>query len=58
MGLSVFAGQKFAMLEVKTIIAKLVLNYKILPSETDVILQADLILKATNGVSLLLENRH
>lgn len=45
------------MLELKSIIAKMVLNYKILPSKTDVILQADLILKATNGVSLLLENR-
>lgn len=50
-------GQKFAMLEVKSILAQTVLNYKILPSETDIILQADLILKASNGVPLRLENR-
>lgn len=50
-------GQKFAMLEVKSVIAKMVLNFKLLPAESKVVLQADLILKSTNGVNVRLEGR-
>lgn len=50
-------GQKFAMLEMKSVAAKMVLNYKLLPAETEVVLQADLILKSSNGVNLRLAAR-
>lgn len=50
-------GQKFAMLEVKSVVAKMVLNFNLLPAKSKVILQADLILKSTTGVHLRLEKR-
>ena len=50
-------GQKFAMLEMKSTVAKMVLNYKLLPADEEVVLQGDLILKSENGVNMRLKKR-
>lgn len=50
-------GQKFAMLEMKSIVAKMILNYKLLPGSEEVVLQGDLILKSVNGVKMRLQVR-
>lgn len=52
-------GQKFAMLEVKTILVKTLLNFKLLPSETQkkVTLVGDLVLKPLEGIQLKFEPR-
>nr|CAD7198090.1 unnamed protein product [Timema douglasi] len=51
-------GQKFAMLAMKTILAKVVRCYKVLPSEgSDLKLKLDVVLKSCNGIVLKLEQR-
>jgi cytochrome P450 family 4 len=52
-------GQKFAMLEVKTILAKTLLNFKLLPSEKQkkITLMGDFILKPVDGIYLKFEPR-
>lgn len=50
-------GQKFAMLEMKAMIGKLLLNYKFLPGDSDVVLQADIILRSVDGVKVRIERR-
>lgn len=47
-------GQRFAMLELKTVISKLIMNYRFLPATENgsVILQTDLILRSANGVNM------
>ncbi|CAD7091456.1 unnamed protein product [Hermetia illucens] len=49
-------GQKFALLDLKTSVAKVIMNFKLLPGP-EVILQGDLILKASNGIRIRLEQR-
>lgn len=52
-------GQRFAMLEIKTVIAKILINFKLLPPiQTDKLkLRADLILKPENGLFLRVISR-
>nr|QTM97445.1 Cytochrome P450 [Sitophilus oryzae] len=52
-------GQKFAMLEMKATLAKLLLNFEILPSipEHNVILSAEAVLKSKNGFCVRLKKR-
>ncbi|KAK7874324.1 hypothetical protein R5R35_007798 [Gryllus longicercus] len=51
-------GQRFAMLELKSIVAKLVWNFRILPDPNyDPELVWELILKSQNGISVRLEER-
>ncbi|GAB0087945.1 Cytochrome P450 [Sergentomyia squamirostris] len=52
-------GQKFAMLEMKMTIAKILMNFKLLPHdpESKMTLQGDLILKPVNGVCLKIVQR-
>nr|CAD7457037.1 unnamed protein product [Timema tahoe] len=51
-------GQKFAMLAMKTILAKVVRCYKVLPSEgSELKLKLDVVLKSCNGIVLKLEQR-
>ncbi|XP_037918771.1 probable cytochrome P450 4d14 [Hermetia illucens] len=49
-------GQKFALLDLKTVIAKVIMNFKLLPGP-EVILQGDLILKTSNGIHIRFEQR-
>lgn len=52
-------GQKFAMLHLKTVIAKIVLKYKLLPAVPHVELNLipELVLKSKSGICLKLERR-
>ena len=50
-------GQKFAMLEMKSTVAKMLLKYQLLPADGDVVLQGDLVLKSENGVKMRLKKR-
>ncbi|CAD7091450.1 unnamed protein product [Hermetia illucens] len=49
-------GQKFALLNLKTSVAKVIMNFKLLPGP-EVILQGDIVLKASNGIRIRLEER-
>lgn len=49
-------GQKFAMLDLKACIAKVIMNFRLLPGP-EIILQGDLILKSSNGIRVGLEER-
>lgn len=53
-------GQKYAMLKMKTVLMKLIKNYKLLPAskEYEMVLQADVVLRPINGIMLRLENRN
>ncbi|XP_059612339.1 cytochrome P450 4d2-like [Phlebotomus argentipes] len=53
-------GQKFAMLEMKMTIAKILMNFKLLPHEptAKLTLQGDLVLKPVNGVFLKIAQRN
>uniref|UniRef100_A0A182G0C4 Uncharacterized protein n=1 Tax=Anopheles albimanus TaxID=7167 RepID=A0A182G0C4_ANOAL len=53
-------GQRYAMLEIKTILVKVLANYKLLPCEDNnrALLQADITLKPTHGVFVKIVNRH
>lgn len=52
-------GQKFAMIEMKTVLMKLLKNFKLLPTSKGqkIILQADLVMKSNNGIMLRLGHR-
>ena len=52
-------GQKFAMLEMKATISKILRNFKILPTvpEHKVIISAETVLKSANGMLVRLEKR-
>ena len=50
-------GQKFAMFEMKMILAKVVLSYELLPLGEDVDLIMNLVLQSTNGFQLGLRKR-
>ena len=43
-------GQKYALLEMKSTVVKMLSHYKILPSDKTVELQADLVLRPVDGV--------
>lgn len=54
----VLTGQRFAMLEIKTIIAKILLNFKVtLCKDKEIRLQPDVILKPMNGIHVNLQLR-
>ncbi|XP_066908610.1 cytochrome P450 4c3 [Halyomorpha halys] len=50
-------GQKFALLEIKAVIAATVRRYKLLPSE-DIKPVVHIILRSANGINLILERRN
>lgn len=51
-------GQKFAMLEVKSIVSKMIRNYELVPcNDKKIKLQADLILKTVDGVFIKIKPR-
>ncbi|CAG9771867.1 unnamed protein product [Ceutorhynchus assimilis] len=52
-------GQKFAMLEMKSILAKVLLNFELLPAipNVDLILAAETVLISKNGVNIRLKKR-
>uniref|UniRef100_A0A1B0GLI8 Cytochrome n=1 Tax=Lutzomyia longipalpis TaxID=7200 RepID=A0A1B0GLI8_LUTLO len=56
----IIGGQKFAMLEMKMTISKILMNFKLLPHnpEAKLTLQGDLVLKPVNGVYLKVEKRN
>ncbi|KAL1491450.1 hypothetical protein ABEB36_012048 [Hypothenemus hampei] len=47
-------GQKYAMLEMKSVISKVVRNFELITSNQELILSSELILKSTNGVPIKL----
>ncbi|XP_050089167.1 cytochrome P450 4d2-like [Anopheles aquasalis] len=53
-------GQRYAMLEIKTMLVKVLANYKLLPCEDNnrAFLQADITLKPVNGAFVKVVNRH
>uniref|UniRef100_A0A1L8E4F5 Putative cytochrome n=2 Tax=Nyssomyia neivai TaxID=330878 RepID=A0A1L8E4F5_9DIPT len=53
-------GQKFAMLEMKMTISKILMNFKLLPHDpaAKLVLQGDLVLKPVDGVYLKILNRN
>lgn len=54
-----FAGQKYAMLEMKALLSRLLLNYEILPSvpEHHLDLDVQIVLKSSNGVRVRIQQR-
>lgn len=50
-------GQKFAMLEMKSTLAKLLGSFELLPGGPDPVLVNELILRSTNGMQMRLANR-
>ncbi|XP_077287754.1 uncharacterized protein LOC143912344 [Arctopsyche grandis] len=50
-------GQKFAILEMKSTISKVIRHYELLPSHENIILSFDIILKSNNGVKIKLAPR-
>lgn len=59
-GLRNCIGQKFAMLELKNIVAKLLCKYEFLPPENDepLILASETVLKSVKGINCRLKKRH
>lgn len=55
-----FIGQKFAMYEMKAALCKILRHFELLPAEgkNDLILSAELILKAENGINIKVKNRN
>lgn len=54
-----FAGQRFAMLEMKTTLSYIIRNYEILPAKGyEPVLVPNVILKSLNGVEICLRKRH
>ncbi|CAH1108900.1 unnamed protein product [Psylliodes chrysocephalus] len=50
-------GQKFAMLEMKVVLSKVLRHFELLPSGQDLILSAQTVLKSQNGVNIKLKKR-
>ncbi|CAD7090293.1 unnamed protein product [Hermetia illucens] len=52
-------GQKFALIEIKLVIAKLIMHYELLPAteQKSPILQGDIVLKSADGICLRLAER-
>ncbi|GLH16596.1 Probable cytochrome P450 4aa1 [Gryllus bimaculatus] len=50
-------GQRFAMLEIKSTLSKLLRNFKFLPVRRDMILSYDLVLRSWGGEYVKIENR-
>ncbi|CAH0557342.1 unnamed protein product [Brassicogethes aeneus] len=52
-------GQKFAMLEMKSTISKIIRNYELLPSipEHKIVLAAETVLKSANGIKIRIKKR-
>lgn len=52
-------GQKFAMLEMKSVIAKVIWNYKLFPAPNfEVSITAGLTLKSSNGIKMIIDKRN
>lgn len=52
-----FSGQKYAMLELKVFVIKVLSNYRILPGEDIKSFVNSNVLKSSNGIKIKLENR-
>jgi hypothetical protein len=52
-----FSGQKFANLEMKSILAKIIMNYELLPTEHTQKVTVDLTLRPLDGVFVKLQQR-
>lgn len=50
-------GQKYAMLDIKTVISKLLLNFELIPRGDDPILAFEIVLRSLNGTQLGLRPR-
>lgn len=50
-------GQKFAMLELKSILSKVITKFELLPSGIEPILSAELILRSKNGFKIGMKRR-
>ncbi|KAK7792766.1 hypothetical protein R5R35_004879 [Gryllus longicercus] len=50
-------GQKFAMMEMKSTISKVLRNFKLSPGSKEVVLSAELVLRNWGGIFLKLQNR-
>lgn len=58
MNISQISGQKFAMLEMKTVLSKIIRNFVVLPAKNhEVILLTEAVLKSKNGISVRLADR-
>ena len=51
-------GQKFAMLEMKSMISKILRHYELLPMGPEIRLMMNLVTRSSNGVNLGLKSRH
>lgn len=49
-------GQKFAMLDLKASVAKVIMNFR-LSTKHEIILQSDVIMKTSNGIYVTVEER-
>lgn len=50
-------GQKYAILDIKTVVSKMLLNFEVIPRGDDPILAFELILRTLNGIQLGLRPR-
>ena len=56
--LYIISGQKFAMLEIKTVLAMIVRNFHLIDVNHELILSYELILKSKNGIIIKFEKRN
>ncbi|KAK7871480.1 hypothetical protein R5R35_010202 [Gryllus longicercus] len=50
-------GQRFAMMEMKSLVSKVLRYYKLLPGTTELVLCSELVLRSVTGINIKLENR-
>lgn len=55
----IFSGQKFAMMELKIVIAQILKNFKLLPvtKREDIVFQADIVLRSVNPIKVKFQKR-
>lgn len=51
------SGQKYAQLEIKSTIVKVLLNFRLHPGKPNDLLVAAVVLRSTNGINIKLESR-
>ena len=56
--LYMISGQKFAMLEIKTVLAMVLRNFRLIDVNHEVVLSYELILKSQNGINIKFEKRN
>lgn len=50
-------GQKYALLDIKTVVSKILRNFELLPKGDDMILTFEIVIRAINGVQFALKPR-